>query len=143
VVNHELDFIRGKFGELQIDILLTRNRLFEKVRRQYATTQHFVEQKIPCATVEGLLLLKLYAFPSLCRQGNFTRVGIYENDISALIYTYRPEVEPLMQELAQHLSKTDLTAVREIVSEIKQRIERFGKAFGSGDFNQKDCSTNV
>jgi hypothetical protein len=133
VTSQDVNFARGQLGELQIDILLTRNRLFEKVQKQYATTHSFVEQEIPCATVEGLLLLKLYALPSLYRQGNFARVGIYENDIATLIYSYRPEVEPLLGELAQYLGETDIIAVREIVSEIKQRIERFGKGFSSNE----------
>jgi hypothetical protein len=130
VSHQETNFARGKFGELQIDILLTRNRLFEQVRRHYATVQHFVEQDIPCASVEGLLLLKLYALPSLYRQGNFARVGVYENDIATLIYSYRPDLEALFAQLAAHLSDTDLAATREIVAEIEQRIERFGKGFG-------------
>jgi len=79
--------------------------------------------------VEGLLLLKLYALPSLYRQGNFARVGICENDIATLVYSYRPQLEPLFEELAHHLSDTDLAAVREVVAEIQQRIERFGKGF--------------
>ena len=133
LTSQDENFARGQFGELQIDILLTRNRLFEKVRKQFATIQHFVEQEIPCATVEGLLLLKLYALPSLYRQGNFARVGIYENDIATLIYSYRPKIEPLLQELAQHLSETDMIAVGEIVSEIEQRIDRFGKGFDSNE----------
>jgi hypothetical protein len=129
VLSQEANFVRGKFGELQIDILLTRNRLFERVRRRYATMQRFVEQDIPCASVEGLLLLKLYALPSLYRQGNFARVGVYENDIATLIYSYRPDLASLFEELTHHLSDTDLVAVREIVAEIEQRIERFGKGF--------------
>ena len=131
ITREDINFARGEFGELQIDFLLTRNRLFEKVRQEYATTQYFVEQEIPCATVEGLLLLKLYALPSLYRQGNFARVGIYENDIATLIYSYQPELEPLLEELTQYLSETDIVAVREIVSEIEQRIDRFGKGLGS------------
>ncbi|MBN1221319.1 MAG: hypothetical protein JXM69_20515 [Anaerolineae bacterium] len=131
VISQETNFVQGKFGELQIDILLTRNRLFERVRRRYATTQRFVEQDIPCASVEGLLLLKLYALPSLYRQGNFARVGVYENDIATLIYNYRPDLASLFEELAYHLSDTDLAAVQEIVAEIEQRIERFGKGFTS------------
>lgn len=129
VISQETDFARGKFDELQIDILLTRNRLFERVRRHHATLQHFAEQDIACASVEGLLLLKLYALPSLYRQGNFARVGLYENDIATLIYSYRSDLESLFEELAPHLSDTDLAAVREIVAEIEQRIERFGKGF--------------
>ena len=131
ITSEDIDFARGKFGELQIDFLLTRNRLFEKVRKQYGATQSFVEQEIPCATVEGLLLLKLYALPSLYRQANFARVGIYENDIATLIYSYQPELKPLLEELAPYLSDTDIVAVREIVSEIGQRIDRFGRGFGS------------
>jgi hypothetical protein len=131
ITSEDINFARGEFGELQIDFLLTRNRLFEKVRKKYATTQYFVEQEIPCATVEGLLLLKLYALPSLYRQGNFARVGIYENDIATLIYSYQPELDPLLEELTEHLSDTDVVAVREIVSEIEQRIDRFGKGLGS------------
>ena len=131
ITSEDINFARGEFGELQIDFLLTRNRLFEKVRKEYATTQYFVEQEIPCATVEGLLLLKLYALPSLYRQGNFARVGIYENDIATLIYSYHPELDPLLEELTQYLSETDIVAVREVVSEIEQRIDRFGKGLGS------------
>jgi hypothetical protein len=127
VSSEETDFARGKFGELQIDILLTRNRLFEKVQRKYATPQPFAERDIPCATVEGLLLLKLYALPSLYRQGDFTRVGLYETDVATLIHDYRPPLEPLLAELAHHLSASDLAAVRDVVAEIRQRIERFDK----------------
>jgi len=118
-------FARGQFNELQIDLLLTRNPLFAKVQCEYATTHPFVEQSIPCATVEGLLLLKMYALPSLYRQGSFARVGIYENDIATLIQLYQPPIEPLFAELAPHLSSADLKAVREIVDEIQQRIARF------------------
>ncbi|HWQ31408.1 MAG TPA: hypothetical protein VNQ79_00885 [Blastocatellia bacterium] len=125
IVEQNADFARGQFDELQIDLLLTRNRLFDKVKRDYATTRPFVEQAIPCATVEGLLLLKMYALPSLYRQGSFARVGIYENDIATLMQLYQPALAPLFAELSQHLSATDLKAVREIVAEIEQRIARF------------------
>jgi hypothetical protein len=121
------DFARGFFDGLQIDLLLTSNPLFEKVRRRYATTQRFVEREIPCATVEGLLLLKLYALPSLYRQGNFARVALYEGDIATLVHDYRPPVEPLFEELKEHLSATDLASLRKIVGEIQERIERFDR----------------
>jgi predicted nucleotidyltransferase len=127
ITNQDINFARGKFGELQIDILLTRNPLFEKIRQDYATVQRFAEREIPSATVEGLMLLKLYSLPSLYRQGNFARVGINETDIAMLIHNYRPSLESLFEELSQHLSETDLAAVREVVADIQQRIERFGK----------------
>jgi hypothetical protein len=125
--SQDADFARGKFEGLQIDLLLTSNPLFEQVKQSHTATRRFVEEEIPCATVEGLVLLKMYALPSLYRQGNFSRVGLYENDIATLIQGYRPDLEPLFEELSRHLSETDLASVREIVAEIGQRIERFEK----------------
>ena len=119
------DFARGKFSDLKVDVLLTSNALFDQVRKRYTTTQRFVEQDIPCATVEGLILLKLYALPSLYRQGNFTRVGLYENDVATLLHAYNPPIEPLLDELARYLSESDITQVKQIVSEIRQRLSRF------------------
>ncbi len=131
IVSQDAYFARGRYQELQIDLLLTQNPLFAQVSRAYTTHQAFVEQEIPCATVEGLLLLKLYALPSLYRQGNFARVGLYENDIATLLQAYRPPLEPLFTELTPHLSPTDLTAVRDVLAEIEQRIERFGKGYAA------------
>lgn len=125
-MSQDLDFARGHFDTLQLGILLTHNPLFEKVQRHDATTRRFVEQDIPCATVEGLILLKLTALPSLYRQGYFARVGLYENDIATLLNDYKPTLQPLFDELARHLSDTDVAAVREVVADIEQRIKRFG-----------------
>jgi hypothetical protein len=125
--SREGDFARGRFEGLQVDLLLTGNPLFEEVRRRYATTRPFVERDIPCATVEGLLLLKLYALPSLYRQGNFARVGLYENDIATLLHDYAPGLEPLLGELAAHLSATDMAELGKITAEIRQRVERIGR----------------
>lgn len=125
IAERDGDFVRGSFNGLQVAFLLRSNALFDKVRIEFATTQHFVEQAIPCATVEGLLLLKMYALPSLYRQSSFARVGIYENDIATLMQLYEPALEPLFAEVSKHLSATDLKAVRDIVDEIQQRIIRF------------------
>jgi hypothetical protein len=114
---------------LQINLLLTSNPLFDEVRRRYATRQRFVEREIPCATPEGLVLLKLYALPSLYRQGDFTRVGLYETDVLTLMQQCGIDPEPLLAELRDHLSATDLEALRKIVGELRQRIARFGQEF--------------
>jgi hypothetical protein len=127
VETRDEDFARGKFGDLKVDVLLTSNPLFEQVRKNYATTQRFVEQDIPCATVEGLILLKLYALPSLYRQGNFTRVGLYENDVATLLHTHNPPVERLLDELLPYLSESDTAQVKQIVTEISERLSRFEK----------------
>jgi len=125
IETRDADFARSSFSNLKVDVFLTSNPLFDKVRRSYTTTQRFVERDIPCATVEGLILLKLYALPSLYRQGNFTRVGLYENDVATLMHAYDPSIEPLLTELAAHLNESDMTQLKQIVSEIRQRISRF------------------
>jgi hypothetical protein len=84
VETRDADFARGRFSELKVDVLLTSNPLFDEVRKRYTAMQRFVEQEIPCVTVEGLILLRLYALLSLYPQGNFTRVGLYENDVANL-----------------------------------------------------------
>lgn len=121
----DVDFARGKFGELRVALLLTTNPLFDEVRKRFATAKHFVDYAIPCATVEGLVLLKLYALPSLYRQGNFTRVGLTENDIATLMHIHKPALEPILDVLENHMSPADMVQVRQIVDEIEQRLERF------------------
>jgi hypothetical protein len=125
VETRDADFARSRFSDLKVDVLLTSNPLFDEVRKRYTSVQRFVEQDIPCATVEGLMLLKLYALPSLYRQGNFTRVGLYENDVATLLHAHHPPIEPLLAELALYLNDADLTQVKQITNEIQQRITRF------------------
>ncbi|ETX06194.1 MAG: hypothetical protein ETSY2_18610, partial [Candidatus Entotheonella gemina] len=111
ITSQDNNFARGRFENLQIDFLLTRNPLFAKVQHHYATIQSFQTSDIPCATDEGLVLLKLYALPSLYRQGNFARVGLYENDIATLMHDYQPNMEALFTELTLHLSDSDIASL--------------------------------
>ena len=123
--SRDVDFARSRFGELRVDVLLTSNPLFDEVRKRYTTSRRFVEQEIPCATVEGLILLKLYALPSLYRQGNFTRVGLFENDIATLMHIHNPRVDSLLDELKSYLDHNDVMLMKQIVEEIQERIRRF------------------
>jgi hypothetical protein len=125
VETRDADFARSRFSDLKVDVLLTSNPLFDEVRKRYTTMQRFVEQDIRCATVEGLILLKLYALPSLYRQANFTRVGLYENDVATLFHAHHPLIEPLLAELTLYLNDSDMMQVKQIVNEILQRISRF------------------
>ena len=125
VSSQDIYFVRASYNELQIDILLTQNPLFKKVHSQYSKVEKFLDRNIPLATVEGLLLLKLYALPSLYRQGNFARVGIYENDIATLLHDYQPDVSSLLRELSQYVNESDLAEIKGVVSDIQNRIKRF------------------
>ena len=130
VIGRDRFFVRARFGELQIDVLLSTNALFDLVRREYTARRRFAEREVVCATVEGLLLLKLYALPSLYRQGNFARVGLYENDVATLLYHYAPDIDALLGILSNHLSAGDVAEVRGILGEIEQRLQRFRRSGG-------------
>jgi hypothetical protein len=118
-------FIRGQFRTVRVDVLLTANALFAEVQRDFGTTHRFAELEVPTATAEGLILLKLYALPSLYRQGLFDRVSVYEADIASLIQRYQRNVEPMLQRLRPHLEAGDQHELREIVKDIQTRIARF------------------
>ena len=125
ISSQDMYFVRASYNQLQIDILLTKNLLFEKVHQEYSKVERFLDRKIPLATVEGLLLLKLYALPSLYRLGNFARVGIYENDIATLLHEYQPDVPSLLNELSNYVNESDLAEIKSVVSDIQNRIKRF------------------
>ncbi|TRV43073.1 MAG: hypothetical protein EWV52_19465 [Microcystis panniformis Mp_MB_F_20051200_S6D] len=119
------DFIRGEYGELIIDILLTQNKLFNKIIQQFATIRQFGDMNIRCVTVEGLVILKFYALPSLYRQGKFEKVSIYENDILLLLLNYSINLNLIFQILSEHLLPSDLEEICNIAADIESRINRF------------------
>ena len=125
ISSQDMYFVRANYGELEIDILLTKNPLFKKVHSNYSTEEQFLDRNIPIATVEGLLLLKLYALPSLYRQGNFAKVGIYENDIATLLYDYDPDMNALLTEISKFVSESDLSEIKNILADVQKRIKRF------------------
>lgn len=129
IIERRDDLVFGRYGELEINFFLTRNPFFDKILAQCAADQRFAEKVIPCATVKGLLLLKLYALPSCCREGNFIRAGIYENDIAMLIYYYKPQTSALIEELSPYMEPGDIAGLQEIIAEIEKRIERFRRCF--------------
>lgn len=131
------EFARARFGDLRVDLLLTTNPLFEKVRSKYTVTQPFAERAVPCATPEGLLLLKLFALPALYRQQQFDRVELYEHDVAMLLRQFHPNLSPLWDELVPHVLASDLEELHRIVAEIQDRIAKSGERFG----NCVSCAT--
>ena len=84
-----------------------------------------MDGEIPTATVEGLLLLKLYALPSLHRQGDFARASLHENDIALLMYQYQPDPAPLIRELSKYVTGGDLEEIGHILEDTRRRIQQF------------------
>lgn len=121
------NFIRGTYDGLQLALLLTHNPLFARVQRIHTTSTPFAERTIMTASVRGLILLKLYALPSLYRQGDFVRVGLYENDVATLMYAYQPDTDSIIDELKSFASTSDLEEIRNIVADLQTRYSRFGR----------------
>ena len=105
LLNRSDFFVRGRFRSVQIDLLLTTNPLFKKVEERFATRHRFAELEVPAVTVEGLIVLKLYALPSLYRQFDMDRAALYETDITMLLARHSPKVEPLLALVELRLGK--------------------------------------
>lgn len=118
-------FATGLLGDLRVDILKAEHPFFEFVKTNYAATREFKAHELRCITPEGLVLLKLFALPSLYRQGNITRASIYESDLAALLHECEVEAGTLVDKLSPFLSASDHREVSKIILEIQQRQKRF------------------
>lgn len=128
ILEQSSEFAHGKFGDLVVDFLLTNHPLFDLVTRQHATMHRFLEMDLHCATIEGLILLKLFALPSLYRQGLAQKIGLYEHDIYVLYELERPVLEPLLEQLAPFVTAEQLGELRDILDEIRKRVARVDRA---------------
>jgi len=122
------DFARGHFESLRVDVRFTENPLFRLVHDHYATAHQFKEVEVRIATVEGLVLLKMYALPALYLQGDGQRIALYEADITMLCQRYRPAVEPLLHTLTAFVEAAPMQELRNIANDIQRRIERMDRA---------------
>ncbi|MCH7752273.1 MAG: hypothetical protein IH898_08985 [Planctomycetes bacterium] len=127
------DFARAKLDELQVDLLFTHNDLFNTVAKNHTVTKQFVERSIRCATVEAIIMLKLFALPSLYRQGSFEKVDLYQNDVLRLLREFDPDTEPVFAELARHMLPSDVEELRKIVAGIEEEIAQARHRFGKGE----------
>jgi hypothetical protein len=118
-------FARGEYRGLRVVLLFSNNPLFGQILETRTTVHSFRELEVPCATAEGLILLKLFALPSLYRQGQIQRANLYEADVAALLLATPADPEPLLEQLSPHVSTSDLRELRNILAEIEQRRDRF------------------
>lgn len=131
VTQDERPVLRAQFRSVPVDVLLTTDPVFKLVHKKYATIQKFQNFEVNCATVEGLLLLKLYALPSLYRQGFLQRAALYETDILMLLQSRKCDLEPLLAELGPFVEAGALAELRRIVVEIEGRLTRMQQSRNS------------
>ena len=114
-----------------MDLLLTANPLFRIVSEQFATRRRFAELEVPAATVEGLIVLKLYALPSLYRQMDMDQAALYENDITMLLARHSPDTGPLLALVEKHVEPGDVKELGNIIAECSHRASRLRERAGS------------
>jgi hypothetical protein len=114
-------FARGKFKSIQVDLLLTKNPLFQFVLERFATKHRFEELTVPAATAEGLIVLKLFALPSLYRQMDLDRAAVYETDITVLLARHSAATAPLLALVKQHVEPGDKRELEKILTECSER----------------------
>ncbi len=119
------DFGRASWKGVQVDLLLTTNPLFAHVSRAERCMIRFANRDVPSVTREGLLLLKLYALPSLYRQANLARAALYETDILMLHHGADVDDEKLLATLNAHVEAHDLAELRRILDEQRTRRRTF------------------
>lgn len=124
ITDKNSDFAAARFRSLRVDLCLTTNPVFALALKHHATAHNFAELAVPCATPAGLILLKLYALPSLYRQQDLARAALYENDILMLMQAEHADPDPLLAALRPILAPADITELQAIITEIRTRLAR-------------------
>ncbi len=119
------DFGSGSYHGVRIDLLLTSNLLFDRVLRDEKTSVEIEGRQVAVCSARGLVLLKLFALPSLYRQGNTARAALYETDVFMLLQKCDVANDWVLEALKPHLSATDLGEIRAILEELRARRRRF------------------
>jgi hypothetical protein len=117
-------FARGAFGPLRVDFLFTANPLFSDIAIHRAVEHTFRRHQLRVATPEGLLQLKLFALPSLYRQGQTARAALYESDIALLLLASPVSDDQLLTTLGPHMIDSDIRALGDVLRDIRTRLNR-------------------
>ncbi|HEY3816831.1 MAG TPA: hypothetical protein VGL81_06665 [Polyangiaceae bacterium] len=117
----DADFGRAQFRGVRVDLLLRTNRLFAHVADHERTTTQFHGHTIPVATRRGLLLLKLYALPSLYRHSQLARAALYETDIRMLLQGSDIADRDLLSVLDPLLPPSDVAELGRILDEQREK----------------------
>ena len=117
-------FGSGDIGPLRVDFLFTVNPLFAEVAKNHAEERDFMGVCLRCGTPEGIILLKLFALPSLYRQGQIDRAALYETDILMLLRHSPTEDAVLIKQLQPHMRPSDIQALLEVLADIRVRMDK-------------------
>jgi len=118
------DFIFAEYAGLRVDVLLTNNKLFDLVLKEHSSVINFQGREIRAATPLGLVGLKLFALPSLYRQGQIERAAIYETDIFQLLNSCGVNTDAALSLVKPHVSYSDYVELSNVISELIEKMQR-------------------
>ena len=117
-------FAHCQFSDLRVDVLFAEHPLFELVAKKFTVPLDYQVGRLPTASIDGLILLKLFALPSLYRQFDYDRIAIYEADVTQLLSRSSREDSFFLDLLAPHLLESDRLELARILSDIRDRLRR-------------------
>ncbi len=116
------NFGRYLYQGTQIDARYRDNPIFEYVMGHCLDSAVIEGKEIVRASPTGIILLKLYALPSLYQQGQQRRAMIYENDISALlIQGIAVDFDAILKVLAGELLPGQIKELSNILVDCQRR----------------------
>jgi hypothetical protein len=115
-------FAQAEFKGLRIDVLFCEHPFFNRIAAEFSVALPYSVGLLRTATIEGLILLKLFALPSLYRE--LDRAAIYESDLTQLVSRTARQDSFFLDLLRPFLSASDLRELITILTEIHQRISR-------------------
>ena len=123
--SNDRNFGRYLYKGTRIDALYRDNPVFDYVMRNCLDSAVIEGKEITRATPEGMILLKLYALPSLYQQGQQRKAVTYENDIlGLLLQSIDINFEKLLKVLSNELLSNQISELRNIVEDCQQRARK-------------------
>jgi len=113
------------FDGLKVDFLFAENAIFNYVKKAFSQKRSFQEGSFYVATVEGLVLMKLYAWADLYQNGSLfndkfllTKALRYRNDIEVLLLNYEINLTPLERILEKNLEASKFALVENLIKQL-------------------------
>ncbi len=110
---------------LKVDFLFTDNAIFNYVKKAFCQKRDYQEGSFYIATVEGLVLMKLYAWADLRFNGSLfddkyllTKSLRYKNDIEVLLLNYEIDLVPLERILKKNLDASKFGLVENLIKQL-------------------------
>ena len=113
-----------------IDLRLVSNPVFKAALENYAKVVQLGKLSVRSLSLEGLFALKLYAMPSLYRQGNFAKFSIYESDSFRLLLENREiDCDRALKIAALDLLPLDVAEMQTIIQEQQEKVANLDSRF--------------